>query len=187
MVNTRGFTLIELLVVISIIGILSSIVLASLGSARTSARDTERLSDIKTIQKSLELYFLEYGRYPITSCTSPNVNWTSFDSPAYSPRTLCSNVGGSGSNTLSQELAPNVSGLADPKSLGSDSGYLYISNNGQQYCILVYRTPEDMRKFPSYLIPSNRCSAVDPNTGLCTGANTTEAIYIGTGAYAAGC
>lgn len=187
MISRRGFTLIELLVVIAIIGILAGIVLASLGSVRGVTRDTERLSDIRTLQKALELYHAQNGRYPITNCTSPNLNWTSFDSPTYSPRLLCPAVGVAGVNTLAQEMQTFVSGLADPKSLGGDSGYLYISNNGSQYCILFYRTPEDMRVFPDNLIPANRCSAVDPATGLCTGTNVTEAIYIGTGAYANGC
>jgi prepilin-type N-terminal cleavage/methylation domain-containing protein len=53
----RGFTLIELLVVIAIIGILASVVLASLNSARRKSRDARRLADIKQIQVALELYF----------------------------------------------------------------------------------------------------------------------------------
>ena len=52
----KGFTLIELLVVIAIIGILASVVLASLNSARKKSRDARRVADIKQIQLALELY-----------------------------------------------------------------------------------------------------------------------------------
>ncbi len=63
--ESRGFTLIELLVVIAIIGILSSVVLASLGTARAKGRDARRLTDVKQFQLALELYYDEYREYPI--------------------------------------------------------------------------------------------------------------------------
>lgn len=71
--NTKkGFTLIELLVVIAIIGILASIVLASLNSARIKSRDARRVADIKQIQLALELYFDANGSYPTaTSALAP--------------------------------------------------------------------------------------------------------------------
>lgn len=55
--GTSGFTLIELLVVIAIIGILASITIASLNSARLKARDARRVADIKQIQVALELHY----------------------------------------------------------------------------------------------------------------------------------
>jgi prepilin-type N-terminal cleavage/methylation domain-containing protein len=62
--NKKGFTLIELLVVISIIGLLASTILASLGGVRAKARDVRRLSDIKQVQLALELYFDSNTEYP---------------------------------------------------------------------------------------------------------------------------
>lgn len=59
-----GFTLVELLIVISIIGILSSITVVSVGSVRQMARDSKRLADIKQLQTALELYFNRVGGYP---------------------------------------------------------------------------------------------------------------------------
>jgi prepilin-type N-terminal cleavage/methylation domain-containing protein len=54
--KTKGFTLIELLVVIAIIGLLASIVLVSLNTARQKARDSRRLTDIRQVALALELY-----------------------------------------------------------------------------------------------------------------------------------
>jgi type II secretion system protein G len=65
--KTAGFTLIELLVVISIIGLLSSVILSSLNSARKKADTAKRLSEMRQLRSALDLYYSDYGAYPVST------------------------------------------------------------------------------------------------------------------------
>jgi prepilin-type N-terminal cleavage/methylation domain-containing protein len=64
--SRRAFTLVELLVVISIIGLLSTIAVVSLGSARMNARNTQRKANLVQISKALDLYYADNSSYPST-------------------------------------------------------------------------------------------------------------------------
>ncbi len=64
MKRKQGFTLIELLVVIAIIGILSTLAIVALGSARQKSRDAKRVADLNQISKALEMYFSDANSYP---------------------------------------------------------------------------------------------------------------------------
>ncbi len=59
-----GFTLLELLIVIVIIGILALLIIPNITSAPKKARDTKRKTDITTVRKGLEEYFVNNNVYP---------------------------------------------------------------------------------------------------------------------------
>lgn len=64
--KSKGYTLIEIVVVISIMATLSAIIYSSFDASRAKSRDQKRISDISTIQISLEQYFQKNGIYPLT-------------------------------------------------------------------------------------------------------------------------
>lgn len=73
-----AFTLIELLVVIAIIGMLSALFFPNFMGARERARDTQRKSDLKQLQKAFELYKQDQNppAFP-TLLPSANACWSS--------------------------------------------------------------------------------------------------------------
>ena len=80
----KGFTLIELLVVIAIIGILATIVLVSLNSARAKARDTRRIGDIRQVALALEMYADDNSaKYPAAHTACVNLSTLSTTLAAY--------------------------------------------------------------------------------------------------------
>ncbi len=70
MKTKKAFTLIELLVVVAIIGILATIVVVNVSSARKKSRDTRRVADMKQVQTALDMYLDKEGKYPDTNADS---------------------------------------------------------------------------------------------------------------------
>jgi len=152
--------LIELLVVIAIIGILASVVVASLSTARAKSRDAWKKSQLKTMQTALELYFTDNGRYPAGGCD--NGSWSrSSDCPT----------------TYITGLSSQMSTL--PTGLQTGHSFLYsarASDNYQSYK-LMYSLPETETVDGSH--PLARCSSSCAAGTWCitTGLSSNPSYY----------
>ena len=117
---TKGFTLIELLVVIAIIGILASVVLVSLNSARQKGKDARIISDVQQLRTGLESGY--------NGSVYPDLNVTNISSGAAN---LLAN-GPQGANTAILQ--------ADANSQGGTITFLAgaAANNGNPTTYAIY-------------------------------------------------
>ena len=67
LLSRLAFSLIELLVVISIIAILASLIFTGTTGAMLSARKVQDRNDMSQIINAIQLFYTEYGKYPIDS------------------------------------------------------------------------------------------------------------------------
>lgn len=84
--SEKGFTIVELLIVIVVIGILAALVIIQFTNIQARARDTERKSDMRSIQSKLAEYYALNGRYP-TALSDSSLNL---------PADSCKGPGGTG-------------------------------------------------------------------------------------------
>lgn len=62
--SNHGFTLIEILIVVAIIAILTAIAATAYTTAQRRARDTQRKSDLASVQAALESFNSDHNYYP---------------------------------------------------------------------------------------------------------------------------
>ena len=128
--NKKGFTLIELLVVIAIIGLLSTLAVVALNSARSKSRDSKRVADIKQVQTALELYFADQNGYP----PGNDIELGSTDYKA-----LCSNgfqTSGACEGTTYMGLVPMAPDPHDGDCTADNNDYQYTQSAATTYQIL---------------------------------------------------
>ena len=62
--HKKGFTLVELLVVLTVVGLLASVALLSLESARTNARNAQVKTHVSQVRNALSLYEIGHNEVP---------------------------------------------------------------------------------------------------------------------------
>lgn len=157
----HAFTLLELLVVISIIGLMASVILASLTNAEQEAHDKRRVADLKQIEAALNLYYSRYNAYP-TEASGANGNMTT-------------------NATFKTLLSPYLKAMpVDPLGPGNSTFYYYYDGKencgGKEYAVIFARQMDKASNsnYGSFL--STTCSGVVDGEGRGGGTQSYNVI-----------
>lgn len=138
----KGFTLIELLVVIAIIGLLSSIVLSSLNSARDKGKDAAIKSQLEQMRSAAELIYESTGSYSTVCDASTNTGTMYRNAYANSDKVtssdLCMTLAPSGTYTeyysSGGALTENI-GPTNSEPAGDKWAAVVLLQNGKYFCV----------------------------------------------------
>ena len=126
--SNRGFTLIELLVVVAIIGILSSVVLSSLSSARSKGSNAKIQQQLAGMRSQAELYSGSGTAFPVaTPCTT--TAGTLFETGSDGMGKLLGGLTLASSRCASASGQPS-SGTAWAVAVNTSSGTLCVDSTG---------------------------------------------------------
>lgn len=112
----KGFTLIELIIVLAIIAVLVAILIAVLkpGIMFARLRDTQRISDLNTISKAIDIYISDFSSDPTKLILT---NTTTVYTTGATPTTITPPLGGcknTGTATIFYSAAGTASGVTLP-------------------------------------------------------------------------
>jgi len=187
-----AFTLIELLVVIAIIAILAVVVLVTLNPAELlrQSRDSNRLSDLATLNSAINIYNEDQGGGAGYSLGSPSITYLSISDPAASTtaRTNCVGVGGTIAtntpyfNCPASSTARNVNGQGwipinfTTMSAGSPIGSLPVDPTNSTSSNLYYTYQTNGSTYRLNAIPESQkyqASLGQSPLSFTAGSNTT--------------
>jgi prepilin-type N-terminal cleavage/methylation domain-containing protein len=135
----KGFTLVELLVVISIIGVLSSIVIANVSSSKRTSDYLKRVADLGQIKLALTKYQLKYGKYPTTAG-----GWSGYGSCWVGSGDVATGNSNFIPALVTEKYLPYlpVDIKAQATCIANSPSYIYRSDTGREYKLLASYPPD---------------------------------------------
>jgi type II secretory pathway pseudopilin PulG len=70
-----SFTIVELAIIVGVVSLVAGISVTNIKQAVAERRDERRAADVNIVRKALNLYYTQYGIYPVGSARSDSLCW----------------------------------------------------------------------------------------------------------------
>ena len=154
-----GFTIVELLIVIVVIAILAAITIVAYNGIQNRATAAKEISDIQSIDKAIQLYYIDNGSYPPT----PGNTW----------------VGWSQAPNFVPGITPKYIANQPQRNSSADSSATYLyESNGTDYKLLSHR-PQPPNNYPVCAAASSAVPAMADTARSCWAFGTWSSAAAG--------